>query len=149
MQARHSHPNKFKDSTDYIKEIFHPDLPYGQGLFLAEVVWEDAKMASVYLHQIEGLIQADTNLNQQRDTYAVIVDGPVMYAFNVGGFPEPQFFLFDIDHYQMLEDKEERFRYVCYACLGGESLPDDILVHVYDQHKKELIEEFYKAAPYQ
>lgn len=94
--------------------------------------------------RIEGLIQADTSLNEQGDTYAMIVDGPVIYTFNIGGFPEPQFFLFDFTHFQTLKDKEERFRYVCYTCLGGESLPDDILVHLYDQHKKEMVEEFYR-----
>lgn len=143
MQARHSHPNRPKGSVDYIRDIYQKDMPFSKGLYLAEVVWEDTKMASVYLHRVEGLVQADTYQNEQRDTYAVIVDGPVMYAFNIGGFPEPQFFLFDRTHYETIDKKAERFHYLTYACLGGEGLPEDTLVHLYNQHKKIMLEEFY------
>lgn len=148
MQARHSHPNRPKGSADYIKEIYQSDLPCAQGLYLSEVIWEDTQMVSIYLHRIEGLLQADTYLNEQQDTYAIIVDGPVMYAFNIGGFPEPQFFLFDFAHYQTLKDKEDRFHYLAYACLGGEGLSNNTLIHLYDQHRKVMLEEFYREAYY-
>lgn len=75
-----------------------------------------------------------------------MVVGPVMYAFNTGGFPEPQFFLFDRTYYATIEEKAERFHYLSYACLGGEGLPDDLLVHLFDQHRKIILEEFYLEA---
>ncbi|MEK6480938.1 hypothetical protein WJR50_25575 [Catalinimonas sp. 4WD22] len=143
MQALHSHPNKPKGAADFIKNIVQNDIPFSKGLYLAETVWEDPKMASVYLHRLEGLIQADTALNSQRDTYAIIIDGPVMYAYNVGGFPQPDFYLFDFSYYQTIEEKSERFRFLSYACLGGENIPENTLVLLYDQHKKIMLEEFY------
>ncbi len=143
MEARHTHPNLPKGTVDLIQNIYNNDLPFSKKLCLAEVMWEDKHMASVYVHRIEGIILADTCLNPIKDSYAVIVDGAALFAYNIGRFPQKQFFLFDRHHYETLTNKTDRFHYLAYTCLGGDGLPPDILVHVYDQHAKKMLEEIY------
>ncbi|WKN46468.1 hypothetical protein [Tunicatimonas pelagia] len=110
---------------------------------LAEVIWENKRMVSIYFHRIEGYVLATTHLNAVQDTYAVVVDGQALYAYNVGRFPCKDVYLFDEAHYLALEHKADRYQYVTYSCLRGDGLPDDLLIMLYDQHSKTLREELY------
>jgi len=145
MIARHSHPNRSSAPQDFIKQIYQTALPHSESLYLAETIWDDKQMVSIYLHRLEGLIQADTYLLDQRDTYAIVVDGAVMYAFNVGGFPEEQFYLFDLEVFHAFSDKSDRLNYLSYVCLGGDTslLNEKMLIHLFDQSRKIMLEEFY------
>ena len=143
MEAKHSHPNCPKGTVDLVENIYNNDLPFTKNIWLAEVIWDDAMMASIYLHCIEGVILADTYLNSTRDSYAVITDGPAIFAYNIGRFPMTHFFLFDRDYYESLEDQFLKCQYVAYTCLGGDGLPEDTLVHLYDQRAKLRIDELH------
>ena len=141
MQALHTHPKRPKEYADYIKDIFHDNLYHPEGLVLAEVKWEEKAFASVYLHKIHSIISANTNYIKERDTYAVIVDGAVLMAYNIGGYPWEGIYLFDRLHYDNLTEKMDKFDYVAYTCLGGPGLPPDFLLHVYDHTTKKRLDE--------
>ena len=146
MEAKHSHPNRPDNTVDLINVIHNNELPFFKGHWLAEVMWEDKKLVSVYLHRIEGVILATTHLNSVQDSYAVVVDGRAMFAYNIGRFPAKDVFIFDREHYQALEYKPDRYQYLAYTCLQGDGLPDDLLVMLHDQHAKSLVEELYAPA---
>ena len=143
MEAKHSHPNRPNDGIDLINVIKNKDLPFLKDHWLAEVRWEDKKLVSVYLHRIEGYILATTHLNSVEDSYAVVVDGQSLFAYNVGRFPIQGTYLFDRAYYESTEQKADRYQYLSYTCLQGDGLPPDLLVMLYDQHGKVLVEELY------
>ncbi|MEQ9440347.1 MAG: hypothetical protein RIG62_14935 [Cyclobacteriaceae bacterium] len=143
MEAKHSHPNRPSEAVDLISEIRNNNLPFLKDHSLAEIIWENKRMVSIYFHRIEGYILASTHLNTVQDTYAVVVDGQALYAYNVGRFPLKDVYLFDEAHYKTLEHKTDRYQYVSYTCLRGDGLPDDLLILLYDQHGKRLREELY------
>ena len=143
MEAKHSHPNRPSGSVDLISSIQNNNLPFLKNHWLAEVKWEDKQMVSIYLHRIEGYILATTHANAVQDTYGVVIDGQAIYAYNVGRFPLQDVYLFDRGHYDSLDYKPNRYQYLKYTCLRGDGLPSDLLVMVYNQHSKELIEELY------
>ncbi len=143
MQVRHSHPSLPEGQADYLKDIITKNLPFSKGLDLAEIErLSDARgeLVTIYLHKIQGMIQATTDFITYPDTYVIIADGKSFFAYNVGGSPLSAMKLFDRSHYDTLITFEDKLGYVTHGLLGSVPLRSGGNLHVVDQHKRKPLD---------
>lgn len=142
MQVYHSYKEGI-EGKDFIRQILKDNLHIDENLVMAEVFREDNDMVTIYLHPINSLIHASTDLVKHPDLYVVTVDGSSLISHCVGKNAHPDIRLFDLTYYNNLSDKIEKFDFLIETLLKNSQLPSQYLIHVNDFRRKVRIDEFF------